>query len=83
MVTDRLPWALASVPLQALLSAFGGFHLATWLNCAIAPAMVVASCGLFALAWVFGPVDGQLAKRRRRRANTVPDPVLSGAAGNS
>ncbi len=83
MVTDRLPWALASVPLQALLSAFGGFHLATWLNCAIAPAMVVAACGLFALAWVFGPVDGQLAKRRRRRANTVPDPVLGGAAGNS
>lgn len=76
MCTDRLAWSLASVPFQAALSALGGFHLATWLNCAIAPAMVVAACGLFVVAWVFGPVDGQLARRRRRRVE--PDVVRQG-----
>lgn len=83
MVTDRLPWALVSVPVQALISAVAGIHLATWLNCAIAPAMVVAACGLFVVAWVFGPVDGQLAKRRRRRAQPEPEAPLPRVAEGS
>jgi manganese/zinc/iron transport system permease protein len=40
----------------------GGIHLATWLECSEAGAMVVAGSVLFALAWVFSPSQGLLLR---------------------
>ena len=48
--------------IHALLSAVGGIHLATWLNCSPAGAMVVAGSALFALAWIFSPSQGLLQR---------------------
>lgn len=56
--------------LHAALSAWLGVSLGVWLDCSIAAAMVVAGAGLFALAWVFAPVQGLLARwlRDHRRS---------------
>jgi len=43
-----------------LAYSLGGFHLAKWLDCSIAGAMVVMAGALFVLAWVFGPKGGLL-----------------------
>ena len=55
---ERMPFLLWSVPALALSYALGGFHLATWLDCSIAGAMVVVAGGLFVTAWLFGPNGG-------------------------
>lgn len=43
----RLGWTLGHAGLSSLL----GFHLAVWLNCSTAGAMVVAGAGLFGVVW--------------------------------
>jgi manganese/zinc/iron transport system permease protein len=52
LLTRRLPALLALTVLHGALSAPLGVSLAIWLNCAIAPAMVVAGALLFGLAWL-------------------------------
>lgn len=68
LLTRRLPAILLLVPAQAALSALLGLHLALWLDCSTAAAMVVAGCGLFLLAWLAGPESGWRRWRARRRA---------------
>lgn len=88
-----LPGATAALLSQKLLtrlllslvhaagSAIGGIHLALALDASVAPAMVVAGCFLFGLAWLFSPRDGlsQMLPVRRRRdpAATVSVPTGS------
>jgi manganese/zinc/iron transport system permease protein len=67
LLSTRLPVCLGLSVVHAALSTVLGLHLALWLKCSIAAAVVVAGTGLFALAWVFGP-DGVMARRRRTRA---------------
>lgn len=74
LLSHRLPVVLALVPAQAALSALLGLHLAVWLDCATAAAMVVAGCGLFALAWLLGPESGLRRWRARRQAARAPWP---------
>jgi manganese/zinc/iron transport system permease protein len=62
-----LPVILALTVLHAALGTLLGFHLATWLNCSIAGAFVVAGMALFLLAWLLSPHDGLLAQWHRRR----------------
>jgi ABC-type Mn2+/Zn2+ transport system permease subunit len=52
---------------HAALSALLGIHLAVWLDCSVAAAMVVMGSVLFGLAWIFAPGDGLLARARRPR----------------
>ena len=59
--------------LHAALSTILGFHMAKWLDCSIAGALVVAGMGLFVLAWIFGIHDGLLGKWLRRRQVQKPD----------
>lgn len=47
-------------------SALLGFHLAYWLSVSAAGAMVSVSCGLFSLAFLFGPEQGLVAAALRR-----------------
>ena len=60
LLAHRLPRMFGITVTHAALSAVGGIHLATWLNCSPAGAMVVAGSVLFGLAWVFSPSQGLL-----------------------
>ena len=62
LLSHRLPPMFGITVIDALLSAVGGIHLATWLNCSPAGAMVVAGSALFALAWIFSPSQGLLQR---------------------
>ena len=60
LLTQRLPLMLLLSVAHAAVSAIGGLHLAIWLNCAHASAIVVAGAMLFLLAWIFSPTQGLL-----------------------
>jgi len=63
---ERLPQLLVlAVPLSFFYS-LGGFHLAVWLDCSIAGAMVVFAGILFILSWIFAP-KGLLMQSLQRR----------------
>ena len=62
LLSQRLPVVHGLAVLHAALSSVFGWHLATWLNCSPAGAMVVAATGLFVLAWVFSPGQGLLRR---------------------
>ena len=62
LLAYRLPPMFGISVIHAALSAVGGIHLATWLECSEAGAMVVAGSVLFALAWVFSPSQGLLLR---------------------
>ena len=62
LLAYRLPPMFGITVIHAALSAVGGIHLATWLKCSEAGAMVVAGSVLFALAWVFSPSQGLLLR---------------------
>jgi len=76
MLWHRLPGIMCLSVLHAALSSVLGFHLATWLDCSIAAAMVVMGAFLFTCAWVFSPTQGLL--RRWLRRTSLPDPALAG-----
>jgi len=61
---ERLPALLWSSAPLSLAYSLGGFHLAGWLDCSIAAAMVVVAGGLFVAAWLFGPKGGLLLRSR-------------------
>ncbi len=73
LLSVRLPRVLFLSVLHAALSSLMGIHLAVWLECSIAGAMVVAGAFLFLLAWIFGPRDGLLRQLLRRRRSADPD----------
>lgn len=79
LLSQRLPWILLLTVAHAALSSVLGIHLAVWLNCSIAGAMVVMGSVLFGLAWVFSPQQGLLRRVFRGRVDdcqTTPS-VLS------
>lgn len=53
LLSQRLPKMMGLTVLHAALSTALGVHLAIWLNCSMAAAMVVAGAALFCMAWVF------------------------------
>ncbi len=67
LLARRLPVMLGLTLLHAALSAVLGVHLAVWLDCSSAAAMVVAGTALFCAAWVFNPTDGLLRRSFRER----------------
>lgn len=72
LLTTRLPVCLWLSVLHAALCAVFGLHLAVWLDCSMAGAVVVAGAFLFTLAWVFGPSG--LLRRALHRNLTDADP---------
>lgn len=68
LCTYKLKTMLWLAALHALLSAVGGLYLFVHGNCSFSAAMVVAGSILFAIAWLFGPVDGMVWKWKRRLA---------------
>lgn len=80
LLTRRLPFILTLTVLHAALSSVLGVHLALWLDCSIAGAMVVMGTALFVLAWVLSPTQGLL---RRWLHRTRFEPVESAAEGEA
>lgn len=80
LLSHRLPVIHTLTVLMAALSSVLGVHLATWLNCSMAGAMVVMASALFVLAWVFSPLDGLVARwvRQRRMHLEPPEAVVDG-----
>jgi manganese/zinc/iron transport system permease protein len=81
LLTQRLQRMLLLSFVHSALSSVAGMHLAIWLNCSMAAAMVVAGSVLFLLAWVFSPSQGLLWSRWRRlaaeeeREEPLPEPA--------
>ena len=76
LLSHRLPVMMWITLLHCALSSVAGVHLAYWLNCSMAAAMVVAATGLFVLAWIFSPWEGLLRRLVHRFLTTehkVPD----------
>lgn len=67
LISQRLPVIMLLTVLNAALSSILGIHLATWLDCSTAGAMVVMATFLFCLAWIFGPVDGLIRRWTRAK----------------
>ena len=53
LIASRLPTLFALILLHSAISTVAGLHIALWLDCSIAGAMVVAGCTLFVLAWAW------------------------------
>jgi manganese/zinc/iron transport system permease protein len=68
----RLPGIMLIAVAHAALSSVLGLHLATWLECSIAAAVVVMGGVLFGLAWIFSPGQGLLQQWTKRRVEQVP-----------
>lgn len=75
MLTDRLSHMLVIAVGAGILSAVGGYALATVLDGAIAAAMAVVSGGLYVLAVIFAPRHGVLSKYRAHRKLALVPPV--------
>ncbi len=75
---ERLPALLWSTVPLSLAYSLGGFHLAHWLDCSIAPAMVVVAIGLFVAGWFFGPKGGLVhARLFKRKLSSIAPKELS------
>lgn len=74
LLTKDLRWIHVGAVAHAAVSAVAGLHLGMWLECSLAPAMVVAGAGVFVLAWIFSPDEGLLTFLRPR-----PSPARSGS----
>ncbi len=73
LLSDRLVHILLMSVAFSALYALAGLHLATWLNCSPAGAMVVAGFLIFCLVWIFSPRRGLLIQLRKGRAGSTPD----------
>ena len=72
LLSDRLVHILFLSAAFSALYALAGLHLATWLNCSPAGAMVVAGFLIFCLAWIFSPRRGLLLTLVRRGLTASP-----------
>lgn len=70
LLSHRLPVMLGLTLAHCAISSILGVHLAYWLNCSMAAAMVVAGAALFVLAWVFSPREGLLRRAVHRLLTT-------------
>ena len=64
LLSNRLTHILLMSVAFSALYALAGLHLATWLNCSPAGAMVVVGFLIFCLAWIFSPRRGLLVQLR-------------------
>lgn len=77
LISHRLPVIFLLTVLHAALSSVLGVHLALWLECSIAGAMVVMAAVLFVLAWIFSPTQGLLRRWLRMRQPVEPPAVAA------
>ena len=68
LLSMRLPTVMWISCVHSLISALVGYHLALWLNCNSAAAIVVTGMGFFCLAWMFSPSQGMVSQFLVRKA---------------
>ncbi len=73
LLATRLPGIFALIVLHSAISSIAGLHLALWLDCSIAGAMVVAGCALFTAAWA-AHVLLRIRAQRHFVAQPLPTP---------
>lgn len=73
LLCTRLPWIFFWIVVQAAITAVAGLHLALWLECSTAGAMVVAGCGLFGIAWAISGAGRWYARRVAARSAPPPE----------
>jgi len=78
LLSQRLPAIFLGTLIHAALSALAGLHLAIWLDCPAAGAMVVAGAILFCAAWLLSPSQRLIATGLRRRLTSRDEPGLAG-----
>ena len=71
LLSERLPRIFLLTVAHAGLSSVLGVHMALWLDCSIAAAMVVAGAFLFALAWIFSPRQGLIRRAWKARHESI------------
>ena len=76
LLTQRLPAMMLLTVAHSALSVVIGLHLALWLDCALAAAMVVGGALLFVAAWLCSPTQGF-----RTLFRPSADPLDDGRAG--
>lgn len=67
LLSSRLPSILLLSIVHSAIASLAGIHLAYWLNCSMAAAMVVMGSVLFVLAWILSPAHGLLRRLLHRR----------------
>ena len=70
LLSQRLPTMMVITLVHCALASVLGVHLAYWLNCSMAAAMVVAAAALFVLAWIFSPSQGLIRRAIHRFITT-------------
>jgi manganese/zinc/iron transport system permease protein len=75
LLSQRLPLMFVLTVIHAALSSVLGIHLALWLDCSIAAAMVVIGTCLFCLAWIFSPRQGLIRHLFRAAFARTSPPV--------
>jgi manganese/zinc/iron transport system permease protein len=80
LLSQRLPAIMLITLLHCALSSILGTHLAYWLNCSMAAAMVVAAAALFVFAWLLSPSQG-LIRRAIHKFITTEHPLEDAPAG--
>ena len=80
LLAHRLPKIFFLTLVHAVLSSIGGIHLATWLNCSPAGAMVVAGSILFLGAWAFSPNQGLINLWFGRKLDDISEEEVPASA---
>lgn len=65
LITDKLPKMLVIAALVGVISSFGGYYLAVWLDASVAAAIATVLGIEFTLAFLFSPQNGIITKRLR------------------
>lgn len=65
LITDKLPKMLVIAALVGVISSFGGYYLAVWLDASVAAAIATVLGIEFTLAFLFSPQNGIIVKRFR------------------
>lgn len=82
LLTDRFPVIIILTIIDAAISSVLGVHLATWLNCSTAGAIVVMASAMFALTWILSPHDGLVRRLYRLRIETPTEPLVPANTGS-
>jgi len=66
LITDQLPKMLVISALVGVISSFGGYYLAVWLDASVAAAIATVLGIEFTLVFLFSPQNGIIIKRFRK-----------------
>jgi len=78
LLSNRLGVMMVLTVVHCAIASLVGVHLAYWLNCSMAAAIVVAATALFVIAWLFSPTQG-LIRRAFHKSLTTKEPVIEAA----